>query len=67
MSKRGLTQCSHLKYSVAILRIRTLAAFANAFRVRPLNHSGRIAVRGNAILHFLTLLDLLVSCLRTLL
>lgn len=37
----------------AILRIRTLAAFANAFRVRPLNHSGRIAVRSNVKYDFL--------------
>ena len=41
------------KSAVAILRIRTLAAFANAFRVRPLNHSGRIALEATSELNFL--------------
>lgn len=41
------------KSAVAILRIRTLAAFANAFRVRPLNHSGRIALEAPSELNFL--------------
>ena len=40
------------KSMVAILRIRTLAAFANAFRVRPLNHSGRIAGEAMSKLNF---------------
>ena len=44
------------KSAVAILRIRTLAAFANAFRVRPLNHSGRIAVEATSEGNFLWLI-----------
>lgn len=40
------------KSMTAILRIRTLAAFANAFRVHPLNHSGRIARRSNVKTEF---------------